>query len=180
MDWIGHHNDIAHWAMGVDNSGPTNVEAVDWTFPETNVYDTPHQYEIRCEYESGIQTSISSNNLLGTNFIGENGWVHVTRGRLTASDKRWTDTNFPIEEAGIYLSENHARNFLDCIKSRKTCIAPAETGHRSITPGHLGYVSNTLGRPIRWDPGTETVAGDEEANMLLQTHHYRKPWQSGV
>lgn len=180
MDWIGHHNDIAHWAIGADSSGPTKVEAVGWTFPDTDVYDTPHQYEIQCEYEGGIQTSISSMNLLGTKFIGDEGWVHVTRGRLTASDKRWATKEFAIDVEDIYHSENHARNFLDCVKSRETCIAPAETGHRSITPGHLGYVSSSLGRPLTWDPKTETVVGDEEANKLLHTHQYRKPWQAGV
>jgi predicted dehydrogenase len=176
MDWIGHHNDIAHWALGVDKSGPVRVETVGWTFPEADVYDTPHQYEIRCEYASGVQTSISSGNLLGTKFIGENGWVHVTRGRLTASDKRWAASDFSASSDGVYRSENHTRNFLDGVKSRKTCIAPAETGHRSITPGHLGYVSNALGRTLQWDPENETIVNDEEANKLLQTHSYRKPW----
>jgi predicted dehydrogenase len=179
MDWIGHHNDIAHWAIGADQSGPIKVESVGWTFPDTNVYDTPHQYEIRCEYDGGIQTSISSHNLLGTKFIGENGWAHVTRGRLTASDTRWTAPDFAIEASDIYHSENHTRNFLDCVKSRKACIAPAETGHRSITPGHLGYVSNTLGRSLQWDSENESVVRDEEANKLLQTHNYREQWTVG-
>ena len=179
MDWIGHHNDIAHWAIGADKSGPTKVEAVGWTFPDTDVYDTPHQYEIRCEYAGGVQTSISSQNLLGTKFVGEDGWVHVKRGRLTASDKRWAAIDFQVVVDDVYHSENHARNFLDCVKSRKPCIAPAETGHRSITPGHLGYVSNAVGRALQWDPEIETVIDDEEANNQLQTHHYRKPWTIG-
>jgi len=179
MDWIGHHNDIAHWAIGADQSGPAKIEAVGWTFPDTDVYDTPHQYEIRCEYAGGVQTSISSQNRLGTKFIGEDGWVHVTRGRLTASDKRWAASDFRIDAENVYHSENHARNFLDCVKSRKACIAPAETGHRSITPGHLGYVSNTLGRALKWDPENESVVGDEEANSLLQNHNYRDPWKIG-
>lgn len=178
MDWIGHHNDIAHWAMGVDESGPVKVEAVGWTFPETDVYDTPHQYEIRCEYSGDIKTSISSRNLMGTKFIGEDGWIHVTRGRLTASDKRWTDAKFSVNASDIYQSENHVRNFLDCVRSRKECITPAETGHRSITPGHLAYVSNALGRSLKWDPEPETVTGDDEADRLLRTHRYREPWTS--
>ena len=65
------------------------------------------------------------------------------------------------------------------MKSRKTCIAPAETGHRSITPGHLGYVSNALGRALQWDPENEAIVDDEAANKLLQTHNYRKPWTIG-
>ncbi|MGZ0169347.1 MAG: Gfo/Idh/MocA family protein [Planctomycetales bacterium] len=178
MDWIGHHNDIAHWAIDADKSGLTKVEAVGWTFPDTDVYDTPHQYDIRCEYAGGIQTSISSRNLLGTKFIGENGWVHVTRGRLTVSDKRWADSGFQVATPDVYVSENHTRNFLDCVMSRKECIAPAETGHRSITPGHLAYVSDVLGRALKWDAANEVVIKDPEANKLLQTHNYRKPWKS--
>jgi hypothetical protein len=53
MDWIGHHNDVAHWALGMDQSGPLTVEAVGWTFPETDAYNSPHHYEIRCEYSGG-------------------------------------------------------------------------------------------------------------------------------
>jgi predicted dehydrogenase len=180
MDWIGHHIDIAHWALRQSSSGPTGVEAVNWSFPDGDVYDTPHQYEIRCEYADGVRTSISSKHLLGTKFIGENGWIHVTRGRLTASDKRWLAGDFRVGSKQVYHSDNHTRNFLDCVKSREACIAPAETGHRSITPGHLGYVSNALGRALQWDPKTEIVVGDEEANKLLQTHNYRKPWRASV
>ena len=179
MDWIGHHNDIAHWTIGADRSGPTKVESIGWTFPQTDVYDTPHEYEIRCEYAGGIRTSISSRNLLGTKFIGENGWIHVTRGRLTASDERWTASTFNTRLQAIYNSDDHVRNFLDCVKSRQACIAPAETGHRSITPGHLGYVSDKLGRALIWNPETETVVNDPEANRLLKAHEYRRPWDIG-
>ncbi len=42
-------------------------------------------------------------------------------------------------------------NFIDCVKSRATCGAPCDTAHRSITPGHLGYVSHRLQRPLKWD-----------------------------
>ena len=60
MDWIGHHNDIAHWALDLDSSGPLRVEATDWTRPKTAIYDTPHQYTIRCEYPSDLVSTISS------------------------------------------------------------------------------------------------------------------------
>ena len=26
MDWVGHHVDIAHWGLGFDNSGPSEIE----------------------------------------------------------------------------------------------------------------------------------------------------------
>lgn len=173
MDWIGHHNDIAHWSMDLDRSGPVRVSAVDWTFPETDVYNTPFQYSIRSELPGGTVSTISSQNRLGTKWIGEDGWVFVTRGKIEASDKRWLDKDFKPGAVDVRSSVSHVRDFLDCMRTRKTCIAPAETTHRSITPGHLGYVSWQLQRPLNWDAENEVVRDDAEANTLLQKHDYR-------
>ncbi len=177
MDWIGHHNDIAHWAMDLDSSGPSVVEAVGWTEPKTKVYNSPHQYTVRCEYASGVQSTISSQHPIGTRFIGERGWIFVTRGKITASDTRWLKKDFNVGEKRVDESPGHIRNFLDCIRTRKPCIAPAETAHRSITPGHLAYVSHALQKPLRWDPEKERILDDESANALLQRQKYRGNWK---
>ncbi len=161
----------------MDHSGPSKIEAVGWTFPDTDVYNTPHQYEIRCEYASGVTTSIASHHAIGSKVIGEDGWVYVRRGKLEASDPRFAKLDFNCGEKHVYRSPNHTRNFLDCVKSRKECVAPAETAHRSITPGHLGYVSHSLGRPLIWNAKDETVTNDDEANLLLSKASYRAPWQ---
>lgn len=176
MDWIGHHNDIAHWALGMDRLGPTRVEAVDWTFPDTDVYDTPHEYTIQCAYPGGITTRISCRNPMGARFVGDAGWVSVRRGRLEASDPRWTESSFHPGSIAAAESPGHMRNFLDCVKSRKECVAPAEVAHRSITPGHLGYVSHALGRPLSWDAERERIVDDAGATRLLEDLQYRAPW----
>lgn len=176
MDWIGHHNDIAHWALDIDLSGPVKVEAVGWTFPETEIYNTPYQYAIQCEYASGVKSSISSQNKIGTRLIGDQGWVFVARGSIEASQSAWTNTSFDPGSEKVYASDDHMRNFLSGVRTRQPCICPAETGHRSITPGHLAYVSQSVGRPLRWDPQSETIIGDQAANELLQQQHYRQPW----
>ena len=173
MDWIGHHNDIAHWGLGMDKAGPKRVEAVNWTFPETDVYDAPEQYEIRCEYPNDVSLTISTKLKNGTKFIGDNGWLWVNRGKLLASDNRLLAADFDRGPKKAYQSTSHTQNFLDCVKSRKACICPAETGHRSISPGHLGYVSNALGRALTWDAEKEIVVDDAEANELLLSMDYR-------
>lgn len=176
MDWIGHHNDIAQWALDEHRGGPQTVEAVGWTFPETDVYNTPHHYQIRCEYAGGIVSTIGDSHPVGTKWIGEDGWVFVTRGKLQASDPRWAKKDFAPGTIRVPVSPGHMRNFLDCIRSREECIAPPDIAHRSITPGHLGYVSNALGRVLRWDAQAERILKDEEADKILKSFSYRQPW----
>lgn len=176
MDWIGHHNDIAHWALGLDASGPEEVEAVDWTFPETNIYDTPVRYTIRCKYPGGVSSTISSENPAGLELIGSEGAAFVNRGKLRTSDPRWAKPGFDPGSASVITSGDHMGNFLSCVRTRQETIAPAETGHRSITPGHLGYVSNALGRSLKWDSAEERVVNDQEADQRLRDLQYRQPW----
>jgi predicted dehydrogenase len=66
--------------------------------------------------------------------------------------------------------ENHFANFIDCVRSRKKedLTAPALEGHISATLVHLANVSYRLGRTLNFDPATEQVIGDSEANRLLR------------
>ena len=195
MDFIGHHNDINHWALDQDRGGPLFVEARDWTWPEGECYDTPVDYEIFCEYSNDITVSIASHHKGGIKWIGEDGWIWVNRGQTGRHDpwaagmrktgrpeinkQKWWDDDFDPGPYKAYRSDDHHRNFLDGVKTRQACICPAETAHRSITPGHLGFLSQDLGRKLRWDAKTETVIDDEEADKLLKATSYREPWQLG-
>jgi hypothetical protein len=66
--------------------------------------------------------------------------------------------------------ENHFANFIDCVRSRKKddLNAPVEEGHISCTLVHLANVSYRLGRTLNFDPKTEQVIGDNEANRMLK------------
>ncbi len=178
MDWIGHHNDIAHWGLGMENSGPISVEAKNWTYA-TDVYDSPVDYDVHSMYEGDIEVVISSRNPMGSKWIGEDGWVHVTRGKLTASNEEWAKDGFVAGDWKTYKNPGHQRNFVDCCKNRKETIAPAENGHRSITPGHIAYVAHALDRKIKWDPKNEKVVGDDSAQEKLMALPYRGDWKLG-
>ena len=69
----------------------------------------------------------------------------------------------------------HAKNFTDCVRSRKRPAADVETGHRSTIVAHLGNIAFRTGRKIRWDPAKEEIVGDPEATRLL-SRPARKPW----
>ncbi len=179
MDWIGHHNDISHWGLEMDKSGPTKVEAKGFRYAEKGMYDHPLDYEVLCDYAGGYTVSISNKNPMGTKWIGENGWIFVDRGKLEASNRDWIVEGNDRGPKKAYKSPGHHRNFIESIRSREECICPAETGHRSATPGHIGYVSHALGRAINWDPIKEECVGDAEADALLKKVDYRGEWKLG-
>ncbi len=179
MDWIGHHNDIAHWGLGLDKSGPVQVEARNFRYAEKGMYDQPLDYEVLSTYADGYTVSISNKNTMGCKWIGEDGWVYVNRGKIDASNKEWIRESFDRGPEKAYASRDHRKNFIEGVLTRKECICPAETAHRSITPGHLGYVSDALGRPLKWDPAKETVIGDDEADKLLKKLDFRGDWKLG-
>lgn len=179
MDWIGHHNDIAHWGLGMDKSGPVSVEAKNWVYPSTELYDAPMSYDVISKYEGDIEVVMSSRLTMGTKWIGEDGWVYVNRGKIDASNPAWLAPDFVAGEWKAYATPGHQRNFIDCVLSREDTIANAETGHRSITPGHLAYLSHAIGGPVRWDPAAEQVVGNDEAQKQLMSLPYRGEWTLG-
>ena len=152
------------------------------------MYDQPLDYTVVSEYAGGYTVTLSNKHKMaggrnmGTEWHGENGWIYVDRGRIDASDNlkefiRESNNRGPKK---AYKSEGgHHQNFITGVKTRKECICPAETGHRSATPGHIGYVSDKLGRAIKWDPKKEQVIGDPEAEKLLKTVNYRGDWKLG-
>jgi predicted dehydrogenase len=71
---------------------------------------------------------------------------------------------------------DHTRNFLDCVKSRKTTHCPVEVGHRSTSATLIGKISLRLGRHLSWDGQNERFVNDEEANRYL-SYEYRAPWR---
>ena len=76
------------------------------------------------------------------------------------------------------MTDEHMRNFIDCIKSRQRPRCDLETGHRSTTFAHLANISLATKSRIDWDPKTERITNNRKANDLLH-YEYRKPWTLG-
>jgi GFO/IDH/MocA oxidoreductase family protein len=79
------------------------------------------------------------------------------------------------ERASNDLLASHARNFLDCVKSREKPNADVEDAHRVATACHLANISLRLDRKVQWDAEAEEVIGDPAASSAL-IRPYRKPW----
>ena len=118
--------------------------------------------------------------------------VAIYGDKAVAKIGRFRGHNFGyriVEEGGkVIRSEEHdsssidtphARNFLDSIRSRKKPRVEIEDGHLATSLAHLGNIVARTGRAIQFDPKSETVTGDAEANRLVG-REYRAHWSRPV
>jgi len=184
MDWVGHHVDIAHWGMGTEFTGPVSIDGVG-EFPQTGLWNAASKYRINTEYANGMTMTIAGGHddiRGGTKWIGEDGWVWVSRGSIDAEPKSLLREVFSPDEIHLVRvanpldHEGHTRNFLDCVKTRARTLASHEVAHRSASPGHLGLISMRLGRKLQFNPATEEIIDDPTATRMLG-NAMRSPWQ---
>jgi hypothetical protein len=76
----------------------------------------------------------------------------------------------------------HLDNFVDAIRNTGRPRADILTAVKSVAPIHLANISLQVGRSVRFDPETQTVVDDAEANQLLgrsyrQGGHWSVPEQ---
>jgi myo-inositol 2-dehydrogenase/D-chiro-inositol 1-dehydrogenase len=174
--WGAHHIDIAHWAMGLEHSGPVEIVATA-EFPKKGLWNVHGPYHVRARYANGATMYISEKYPTGVRFIGEDGWLWVNRGRyvpgrspvLDASDPRILTAGIKETEIRLHVSpkDDHHLDWLTSIRSREAPVAPVEDGHRSCTACLLAHAAMKLGRTLRWDPAQEQFQNDTEANDLL-------------
>jgi predicted dehydrogenase len=173
MDWIGHHGDIAHWGLDFDNKGPVEVSGFG-EYPKTGMWNSATKYRLDTKYADGTKMIVAGGHLdvcngtSGTKWIGDEGWIWVDRGgRIDSSNKLLINDKINPNEINLLKSPGHARNFLDCVRSREETIAPCETAHRSASIGHLGQIAMLLERTIKFNPETEEIIDDPVASRLL-------------
>jgi predicted dehydrogenase len=174
-DWGGHHPDIAQWGMGTTYTGPVAIKNAKGVWEDDELWNTATEYSFEAHYQSGAVLKISDKFKMGVKFIGTDAWVHVSRGSIDASNKDLLEETFGQGEIRLPASENHFRNFIDCVLSRAEPVAPVEQAHRSISICHLGNIAMLLGRDLAWDPEREQVIGDHSAHSMLN-RPYRAPW----
>jgi len=174
--WGSHHHDIAQWAMGTELTGPVEITGTA-EFPRDGLWDVHGSFTVEYTYASGVKliSADTRKNRPGVTFEGTDGWIWVDRGRLDAQPRSILQEKIGPNEIHLYQSRHHKGNWLECIRTRREPIAPAEVGHRSCTLGVLGYIAMKLGRKLRWDPDRERFIGDSEADRML-SRPMRQPW----
>jgi predicted dehydrogenase len=164
-DMGAHHYDIAHWALGMDESGPVRVVP-----PE----DPKAHSGARYVYESGVE--IVHGGPGGCVFEGSEGKLRIDRGHLSSEPESIVKEPLGEKDVRLFKSPGHHRNWLDCIRSRERPVADVEAGARTVTVIHLGNLAYWHRRELRWDPKAWRFVGDEEANGWLDRER-RGEWK---
>ena len=194
-----HQIDVARWGLGVKY--PSRISAVGGHFMFEDDQQTPNtlncafefdlpvgkrkmmEFEVRHwitnhEAEIGQGRLMGGHNTIGNIFYGSKGYLST--GDEDANGYRtWLGRG---QEAGPHAHSvgDHYANFIDCVRNRTrdNLNAPIEEGHLSCALVHLANASYRLGRSLRFDPETEQVIGDAEANQLLRDveRGYRAPF----
>ncbi len=173
-NWGAHHLDIAQWGLGMDDSVPVEVLGTG-EFPTTGLFTTATKTHFEVVYANGVRLTCATGGS-GTRFIGTDGMVYVDRGKLQTTPEALAKDTIGPDEIHLYESNNHIRNFIECVKTRKQPICNAEVGHRSSTLCHLGNIAMLLKRRLQWDPVKEEFVGDRVANGMV-ARAMRSPWR---
>lgn len=191
--WGAHHLDIAHWGMGTEYSGPIELEA-NAVFPTDDpnydgLWDVHGDFRVEAKYKNGVTMIVSDPEVYsnGIRFIGDEGWIFVTRSGGVTEDDPDSDTevNRPLQASNANLlselgsdafrlygygspDETHHHNWLRCIREQTTATAaPAEVSHRSTSACLISHIAMKLPRKLYWDPINERFKDDDEANAML-------------
>ncbi len=187
-----HEMDLCMWGLGVtlpteicamggkyiwpdDDKEIPNVITACYRYPKENVQIV---FDVRpwlTNDEEGVK--------VGNIFYGSEG-ILVVNGYDTYRILLDPDRGKPPSERGKRLepgpsrrgSGNHYANFIQAVRSRKRedLNAEIEQGHYSAALCHLGLIALRVKRQIQFDPETEHIVGDPEADRLLK-HAGRPP-----
>jgi len=171
LEWGSHTVDLCQWVADVDSTTPVEFD------PEGMGRDTP--YAIHCRYANGIKLEMRDSGFMGLGschirYEGDAGWVETADGgKIEVSENlRGEDLSGGAGDA----TTNHVRDFVNCVKSRKQTRANVLAACQTHIACHAAYIAFQLGRKLRFDPGTDSFLGDEEANRM-RSRAMREPWR---
>jgi myo-inositol 2-dehydrogenase/D-chiro-inositol 1-dehydrogenase len=184
-DWGTHNLDIAHWAMGMDDSGPLTVSGQAQLPRVTNGFNTPLEFSADMRYPNDVLVQVrTAPTEAGVRFEGDGGWLLVQRKFWEGSAVEELAKN-PLPSDAIRLHDvsparytqplvQHLLHFFRCVRHGERPISDVVSQHRSASACHLANISMRLGRPISWDAERQQIVRDDEANAMLQ-----RPQRSG-
>ncbi len=179
-----HDIDMARWGLGV-NEHPIRITSHGSRialkgireFPDTMTVSYQYADQKVLVYEERAWAPYGMNGFDSSNaFYGTEGYmIFSRRGHFQVFLGASREPGPSMRSNPAETLHQHLANFIDCVRTRKPTIASAEEAHLSCALVHLGEVGYRVSRVLNFDPPTETIQDDPEANAML-TKKYRRPW----
>src|SRR5215470_8705042 len=164
-DLMTHWIDVAHWYMGV--TAPVGVVtsgnryALEWECPDTITCALDYPKNFSVTYHGTMASSVDDG---GLEIRGTKGTMKLDRDYLAV----YPEGGELIGKLGemkperVLLSRDdgtiaHVRNFLDCVKSRRTPTANIRVAVEAARAAHLGNLALKQDRRIRWNAQQERI-----------------------
>ncbi len=195
-----HEFDVLRWGLKLDQH-PVSVTAIGGKFVHEDDRTSPTHvtitfqfaggkplvtYEHRSWYTNGEAgfgdkyPFVQPDYPVGTIFFGNKGYLTFPDySSYYSFFGRKREPGPSKSEAGHPMANTpHFRNWIEAIRAgdHRLLHADIEEGHKSNALSLLARTSYQVGRPLRFDPETERVIGDEEADRLLNQPEYRAPY----
>jgi predicted dehydrogenase len=181
-----HDLDIARWGLGVE-AHPSKIAALGGKYFFDDDQQFPDTQYVTFEYEmaGGKKKQLVYEHRIWSPYVQEgheNGNAfYGTKGMLILGKHSGWQLFGPRNQPRDKMSGRpddlaHHRNFLECIRNDRHPNADIEIGHLAATLCHLGNIATRVGRTLRFDPQTELVEGDEEANRLVRRTYRPGHW----
>ncbi len=177
-----HQIDIARWALGVE--APVEASGMGRKLFFSDDQQTPDTMNITFTYEGNkallFEMRIWNPYGLegqdnGVAVYGSGGMAHIGRWGGRWGFRAWDEKGKLVVSDDVNEPDTHPQNFIESVRTRKAPNAEIETGHISSLHCHLGNIVARTGRTAKFDPQSETISGDAEANRLTR-REYRKHW----
>jgi len=190
-NWGVHYLDAIRWLT--DELAPSSVCAMGGRFAVDDDRTIPDTMEAVFQFASGrlaifgqyeassvpalAQGELELRGTLGAAYIGGKKFEVLPErgGQFQDPSPRLEPIKVEVPAGENDMTVDHARNFLDCIKSRALPNADVEIGHRSTTCSLIANISYAVGARLDWDAEKERFTNNEAANSFLH-YEYRKPW----
>lgn len=161
-----HYLDPVQYILGKDNTSPIAIEA-DSEPQDSDAVGAWRRIEMT--YEDGCKIILD-----GENKDKDAPFIEGPKGKLYKNMKS-DIPNLMEKLAQLPDPAPQEGNFVDCVVNRRKFALNESNGHRSCTLVNLGKIALRTGRPISFNPDTQTINNDPEASALLH-QPMRAPW----
>jgi predicted dehydrogenase len=160
-DLFTHWIDVVHWFMNDDL--PTAATAAGGVYHYKDGRDAPDTISIQLEYPKQWIGTFEATLVPGARgaaieFMGTGGNLYIDRGgyRFTPPMQRGQAPPEPVQvRAAMALETEHVRNFVACVKSKKTPNSDVVSGHRSALASNLGKIAYLQKKRVTFNPAEE-------------------------